>query len=148
MMPVVNHAIETRMVFMFAGRVNMRASPRTGGAFFQHAVRYTIAPASTGADGNRGGRESRMNGKKEGDEKGKREREREEMPPPSNLSVSRHISRKEIRKECEILENHASRHHASWWPRGESILPNEITRGLVTWWLPEMEHPVLLINNV
>lgn len=54
---------ETRMVFMFAGRVNMRASPRTGGAFFQRSV-YT--PASTGADGNGGGRESRMNGKKVG----------------------------------------------------------------------------------
>lgn len=80
----VKHAMETRMVFMFAGRVNMRASPRTGGAFFQSSV-YTY-PASTGGrmgnDG--GGRESRMNGKKEGG--------REEMPPPSNLPVSRRVS--------------------------------------------------------
>jgi len=35
---IVNQAMETRMVFMFAGRVNMRASSRTGGAFFQSSV--------------------------------------------------------------------------------------------------------------
>lgn len=28
----------TRMVFMFTGRVNMRASPRTGGAFFPRLI--------------------------------------------------------------------------------------------------------------
>jgi len=49
------------MVFMFAGRVNMRISPRTGGAFFQRSV---YSPVSTGANGNEGGRE--MNGKKVG----------------------------------------------------------------------------------
>lgn len=76
---VVNHATETRMVFMFAGRVNMRASPRTGGAFFQRSVNP------------RGGRWER-GWEGESDEWKEGGREGEEMPPPSNLPVSRRIS--------------------------------------------------------
>lgn len=69
---------------MFAGRVNMRASPRTGGAFFPR-----LMPLSPRADvgGCGGGGEGRMNGKKEGERGDAATFESAASPPGTTLQA-------------------------------------------------------------
>lgn len=82
------------MVFMFAGRMNMRTSPRTGGAFFQCLVLPLPRILLGGGCGDRGGEEGQMNGK-EGGERLRRCRHLRICRQPSHFTGA---------KEREILE--------------------------------------------
>lgn len=92
----------------------MRASPRTGGAFFQRLI-----PSRAGGGGCGGGREGRMNGKKEGGRGGRRHlRIRRRWPPAAGYCTS------QPRKNAKSWNiPHVKTAPRGGWPRGGPTLP-------------------------
>lgn len=100
---VVNHAMETRMVFMFAGRVNMRASSRTGGAFFQSSV----YPRIDGGGWERGW-ERESDEWKEGGRERRYRATFESSPSARHILQTREKNAKYWNTALEILEHYTS----------------------------------------